>query len=70
VAGESLRQLADDYAVSHTSLCRYFARPEVDKQLRALARKGAGRRTNDQVAPTKLYTRETPDRPERVSGRQ
>ncbi len=33
-AGETLRALARDYGVSHTTLGRYFARPEVVKQLR------------------------------------
>jgi len=37
-AGETLRELAADYGVAHTSLGRYFARPEVARQLRALAR--------------------------------
>ena len=34
-AGESLRRLADDYGVSHTTLLRYFRRPEVAKALRS-----------------------------------
>jgi hypothetical protein len=33
-AGEPLRQLAADYDVVHTTLCRYFARPEVKEQLK------------------------------------
>ena len=33
-AGETLRELARDYAVAHTTLGRYFARPEVAKELR------------------------------------
>jgi phage terminase small subunit len=33
-AGEPLRQLAGDYDVAHTTLCRYFARPEVKEQLK------------------------------------
>ncbi len=37
-AGEPLRPLAQDYGVAHTSLGRYFARPPVAGQLRALAR--------------------------------
>jgi hypothetical protein len=32
-AGETLQELARDYGVSHTTLSRYFARPEVAKQL-------------------------------------
>ena len=34
-AGESLRRLADDYGVSHTTLLRYFRRPEIAKALRS-----------------------------------
>jgi len=45
-AGEPLRRLARDYRVAHTTLGRYFARPQVTAQLRALARRrptlGAG----------------------------
>jgi hypothetical protein len=37
-AGEPLRELAADYDVVHTTLCRYFARPEVRKQLKAMVR--------------------------------
>jgi hypothetical protein len=33
-AGETFRELALDYGVSHTTLSRYFARPEVGKQLK------------------------------------
>ena len=33
-AGETLREIAPDYAVVHTTLSRYFARPEVAKQLK------------------------------------
>jgi DNA invertase Pin-like site-specific DNA recombinase len=33
-AGESLRALASDYEVSHTTLGRYFQRPELAKQLK------------------------------------
>jgi hypothetical protein len=32
-AGESLRQLAPDYGVAHTTLSRYFQRPDIQKQL-------------------------------------
>ena len=32
-AGESRRQLAPDYGMAHTTLGRYFQRPEVTKQL-------------------------------------
>lgn len=37
-AGEPLRQLAGDYGVAHTTLCRYFARAEVKKQLKEIGR--------------------------------
>jgi hypothetical protein len=33
-AGEPLRPLADDYGVAHTTLGRYFARPQVKAQLK------------------------------------
>jgi len=33
-AGKTLRELACDYGVAHTTLSRYFARPEVAKQLK------------------------------------
>jgi len=33
-AGETLRALAADYGVAHTTLSRYFARPEAARQLR------------------------------------
>jgi len=37
-AGEPLRSLAADYGVAHTTLARYFARPEVASELRRQAR--------------------------------
>jgi hypothetical protein len=36
-AGEPLRRLAADYHVAHTTLSRWFARPEIARQLRATA---------------------------------
>ena len=33
-AGEPLRTLARDYQVAHTTLARYFTRPDVARQLR------------------------------------
>jgi hypothetical protein len=33
-AGESLRMLASDYDVAHTTLARFFVRPEIKQQLR------------------------------------
>jgi len=44
-AGEPLRELASDYDVEHTTLGRYFKRPEVAKQLRAEQRAAAARRS-------------------------
>jgi hypothetical protein len=45
-AGEPLRELAPDYDdVAHTTLGRYFKRPEVAKQLRAEQRAAAARRS-------------------------
>jgi hypothetical protein len=38
-AGEPLRDLARDYEVAHTTLSRYLARPEMQKELRAAQRK-------------------------------
>jgi uncharacterized protein (DUF433 family) len=37
-AGETLRALAADYGVTHTTLGRYFARPEVARQLKEARR--------------------------------
>jgi len=60
-AGEPLRELAFDYDVAHTTLGRYFERPEVAKQLRqaakqlraeqraAAARRSAERRLEQEV---------------------
>lgn len=43
-AGESLRALASDYSVTHTTLARFFARPDVAKELhRARRTVAAGR---------------------------
>jgi hypothetical protein len=38
-AGETLRRLASDYGVAHTTLGRWFARPAVARQLRELQRR-------------------------------
>jgi hypothetical protein len=37
-AGEPLRELASDYEVAHTTLGRYFERPEVAKQIKEAAK--------------------------------
>jgi hypothetical protein len=36
--GETLRPLACDYGVAHTTLGRYFARPQVARQLKQTSR--------------------------------
>jgi hypothetical protein len=43
-AGEPLRSIAEDYGVSHTTLSRYYRRPEVAKQLARAQRRGGRRR--------------------------
>jgi transcriptional regulator with XRE-family HTH domain len=60
-AGETLRELAAGYGVSHTTLGRYFARPEIARQLKeagrlvrrerqtAAARRAAERRLEGEV---------------------
>jgi hypothetical protein len=40
-AGETLRLLARDYRVAHTTLSRYFTRPDVAKQLNQAGRAGS-----------------------------
>jgi len=44
-AGETLRTLARDYQVAHTTLARYFRRPEVARQLRNARRLPAANHT-------------------------
>jgi lambda repressor-like predicted transcriptional regulator len=57
-AGESLRALAREYGVSHTTLSRYFARPQVAKELREAARLPRGERhpgtAHAELAATRL----------------
>jgi len=60
-AGETLRELASEYEVAHTTLGRYFERPEVRKQLKqaseqlraaervAAARRAAERRQEQEL---------------------
>jgi len=43
-SGQTLRSLAADYDVSHTTLSRYFRRPSVAKQLYAQQRRQRPRR--------------------------
>jgi len=43
-AGETLRALAADYGVAHTTLGRYFARPELARQLREAGQSERGER--------------------------
>lgn len=49
-AGESLRQLAAEYDVAHTTLGRWFARPQVARQLRDLRRRGAAGGADDRAS--------------------
>ena len=42
-AGETLRSLAADYGVAHTTLSRYFRRPQVAKQLNDAGRRRRGK---------------------------
>jgi lambda repressor-like predicted transcriptional regulator len=46
-AGESLRALARDYAVAHTTLGRHFARPQASKQLNQAAHRLRAERRAD-----------------------
>ena len=48
-AGEPLRALAHDYGVSHTTLARYFTRPQVADQLRVARRLARANRTQPAV---------------------
>jgi hypothetical protein len=43
-AGETLRTLAGDYEVAHTSLCRYLRRPQVARQVRQARRRARAER--------------------------
>jgi hypothetical protein len=61
-AGESLRRLARDYGVAHTTLARWFARPEVAGQLgllRLRSRAPSGRhiRWSQQTGQRESYKR-------------
>jgi DNA-binding transcriptional MocR family regulator len=46
-AGATLRTLADDYGVAHTTLSRYFRRPTIAKELRSQRRKLAKQRRRE-----------------------
>lgn len=52
-AGETLRVLARDYQVAHTTLARYLRRPEVAGQLRTARRLA---RANRQQPPVRAHT--------------
>jgi hypothetical protein len=56
--GETLRPLAADYGVAHTTLGRYFARPQVARQLKQTRRQ----------APTRPPAAATPRSNPKVSG--
>jgi lambda repressor-like predicted transcriptional regulator len=53
-AGESLRALAADYGVAHTTLGRYFARPDVARQLREQTRLLRAEQRAERAAERKL----------------
>lgn len=57
-SGESLRDLASDYGVCHTSLSRYFRRPEIAKRLRSegAAQVKHARRSRPTPAKSQLTT--------------
>jgi hypothetical protein len=54
-SGESLRDLASDYAVCHTSLSRYFRRPEIAKRLRSEEKAQRRRDRRGRPTPTKSH---------------
>jgi hypothetical protein len=66
-AGESFRELAPAYGVSHTTLSRYFARPEVVQALRAEKRQE--RKLHRQVSQQAAAERERVRRGELAAGR-
>jgi hypothetical protein len=51
--GEPLRALAHDYAVTHTTLSRYFAHPQVAAQLSTLAPRRSRKRPSRRQQPTR-----------------
>src|SRR6266516_2763397 len=53
-AGETLRELARDYGVVHTTLGRYFARPESARALRRARREVAARRAGERLEEREL----------------
>jgi hypothetical protein len=50
-AGETFRELAPDYGVAHTTLSRFFARPDVTRQLRQVKQR---LRAEQRVAEARL----------------
>jgi hypothetical protein len=60
-AGEPLRTLSCDYHVAHTTLARYFARPEIKKQLRQTAQQlRAERRAHTRRRPAARQVKPAP----------
>ena len=53
-AGEPLRELAIDYGVAHTTLGRYFERPEVARQLRQAAKQLRAEQRGQRAARRRL----------------
>jgi hypothetical protein len=62
-AGEPLRELASDYGVAHTTLGRYFERPEVAKQLKRAAKTKRRRRLRRLVPDPELLRRRAAGEP-------
>jgi hypothetical protein len=59
-AGEPLRELASDYGVAHTTLSRFFERPDVAKELKQAVqqRRDADRARNARVSAERRLERE------------
>jgi hypothetical protein len=66
-AGASLRELANDYRVAHTTLGRYFARPDVAKQLNEARRL---QRHKDQAARALLANQRRLEREVRTKAKE
>jgi hypothetical protein len=62
-AGEPLRELASDYEVAHTTLGRYFERPELAKQLKQSAKAKRRRRLRRLVPDQELIRRRAAGEP-------
>jgi hypothetical protein len=67
-AGEPLRELASDYDVAHTTLGRYFERPELAKQLKQSAKTRRRPRLRRLVPDPELIRRRAAGEPLRELG--